>query len=208
MAYSKSELYNKICGVLLTDDKPSEFFSSLRNSGQLEEYLPELAALIGVVQPPKYHPEGDAWTHTMLVTDYAASLRESAEYPLGFMFSALFHDLGKPATTKVYADGAIHSIGHENELGTVRIALTRLTDDEKLIGYVLNMTKLHMRPNILASQNSGQKAFFRVFGQSVCPRDLLLLSESDYMGRDGIIEYESVKAALYERLEEYEEAHS
>ncbi len=31
--------------------------------------LPEMAAMKGVEQPPQYHPEGDVWTHTLLMLE-------------------------------------------------------------------------------------------------------------------------------------------
>jgi tRNA nucleotidyltransferase (CCA-adding enzyme) len=34
--------------------------------------------LIGVEQNPEYHPEGDVWTHTLMVMDEAAKLRKEA----------------------------------------------------------------------------------------------------------------------------------
>jgi len=56
--------------------------------GQLSYWLPEAEALINVPQSPVHHPEGDAWTHTMMVLDAAASLRDNAAYPEGFMKAA------------------------------------------------------------------------------------------------------------------------
>jgi len=31
------------------------------------EVLPEVARMKGVEQPPQFHPEGDVWTHTLLL---------------------------------------------------------------------------------------------------------------------------------------------
>ena len=31
--------------------------------------LPEVAAMRGVQQPPEFHPEGDVWTHTLIMLD-------------------------------------------------------------------------------------------------------------------------------------------
>src|SRR5207244_1309982 len=39
----------------------------LRETGLLKEVLPEVDALVGVPQPPEYHPEGDCWVHQLLV---------------------------------------------------------------------------------------------------------------------------------------------
>ena len=37
--------------------------------GLLPFVLPEIAAMKGVEQPPQYHPEGDVWTHTLLMIE-------------------------------------------------------------------------------------------------------------------------------------------
>ena len=36
------------------------------------KYFPELKALIGCIQDPVYHPEGDVWIHTMMCLDELA----------------------------------------------------------------------------------------------------------------------------------------
>lgn len=48
----------------LMEDKPSQFFMTLRESGALAKILPELDALFGVPQPHLHHPEVDAGIHT------------------------------------------------------------------------------------------------------------------------------------------------
>jgi tRNA nucleotidyltransferase (CCA-adding enzyme) len=78
----------------LMENKPSRMFEVLRDCGALRRILPELDALWGVPQPPKYHPEIDTGVHVMLVIDYAAGKR----YSLPIRFAALMHDLGKGVT--------------------------------------------------------------------------------------------------------------
>ena len=80
----------------LMEAKPSRMFAVLRDCGALLRILPELDALWGVPQPPKYHPEVDTGVHIMLVIDHAAK----QNYPLPIRFAALTHDLGKGATPK------------------------------------------------------------------------------------------------------------
>ncbi|MBR5265997.1 MAG: tRNA nucleotidyltransferase, partial [Clostridia bacterium] len=167
--------------ALLTLSKPSEYFEKYKNSGR----FPQLDALVGIEQEPRFHPEGDVWNHTMLVLDRAAQLRCKAENPLGFMLSALCHDLGKVTATTVI-DGRIRALGHEEQgIGPAKAMLKGITDDEAIIGYVINMTLLHMRPNMLVSQKSGDKAYKRLFDKSVCPNDLILLANADHTSRPG-----------------------
>ena len=70
--------------------------------------ISELEALIGVHQDPEHHPEGDAWTHTMLVFDAAASLHGVTKNPTGLMFSALCHNFGEAVTTQMF-NGHYHA---------------------------------------------------------------------------------------------------
>ena len=169
--------------ALLKAEKPSVFFEELRKMDQLSSWFPELAALIGVPQNPMHHPEGDVWTHTMLVLDEAALLRDEASRPLWFMLAALCHDFGKAVSTEE-KDGILHSYQHETEgLPLVRQFLHRLTRETELTRYVLNMTELHMEPHKKIRQNSHVKSFMKLYDRSVCPADLLLLDKADYLGR-------------------------
>lgn len=188
--------------VLIENKKPSEYFETLRAEGRLSEYYTELGDLIGVQQNPKFHPEGDVWVHTMMVIDSAAGLRDKAENPLGFMLAALCHDLGKKVSTTVEPDGRIRSIGHEKTgVPLAGAMLRRIGFDKDIIEYALNIVYYHMKPNLYASQNSSQKAFDKVFSQCVSPNDLLLMAESDRMGRaEG---YAEVKEFLRDRFESF-----
>jgi tRNA nucleotidyltransferase (CCA-adding enzyme) len=96
--------------------RPSAGLRVLAETGWLSLY-PELAALVGCPQDPTWHPEGDVWTHTLLVCDAAAALAAERGLADGaravLLFAALCHDLGKPATTERSADGRIRSLGHD-----------------------------------------------------------------------------------------------
>ncbi len=52
---------------MLTEGAARRAFELLDASGLLAEVLPELVKMHGVQQPPQFHPEGDVWTHTMLL---------------------------------------------------------------------------------------------------------------------------------------------
>ena len=187
--------------ALLTMAKPSEYFEKYKNSGR----FPQLDALVGIEQEPRFHPEGDVWNHTMLVLDRAAQLRCKAENPLGFMLSALCHDLGKVTATAV-VDGRIRALGHEEQgIAPAKAMLSGITDDDEIVNYVVNMTLLHMRPNMLVSQKSGDKAYKRLFDKSVCPNDLILLANADYTSRPGFEDDEQSTAILFAKLKEYKE---
>lgn len=183
-ALSRERIEGETKKALLGSGKPSVFFNSLKEMGQLGVWFGELNALDGVEQSRKYHPEGDAFVHTMAVVDHAASLRDKAEKPYFFMLSALCHDMGKAVTTE-YFGGDWHSYNHEKEgLPIIGDFVSRLSSEKELKKYVLNMAENHMRPNACAAQNAGIKATNRLFGESVCPCDLCLLAEADRLGGD------------------------
>jgi tRNA nucleotidyltransferase (CCA-adding enzyme) len=78
----------------LREPKASVFFHVLRECGALRVVYPEIDALFGVPQPPRWHPEIDTGVHTLMVLDQAALL--SADIKV--RFAALVHDLGKATT--------------------------------------------------------------------------------------------------------------
>lgn len=103
---SKERVFSEFKKALETD-KPSIFFEVLKQADVLDIHFKEVKALIGAEQPPKYHPEGDAYNHTMLVLDKSAELTKKVE----IRFSALVHDFGKGVTPK---EQYPHHYGHEN----------------------------------------------------------------------------------------------
>ena len=92
----------------LNQDKPSIFFNVLKEAGVLDVHFEEIYKLIGAEQPVKYHPEGDAYNHTMLALDMSAKLTNDEK----IRFSVLVHDLGKGLTKK---EEYPHHIGHEEK---------------------------------------------------------------------------------------------
>lgn len=96
----------------LNTTKPSIFFETLKKVNVLDIHFKEINDLIGAEQPIQYHPEGDAYNHTMMVLDKSAELTEkySVNRKLEIRFSALVHDLGKGTTPK---EEYPHHYGHE-----------------------------------------------------------------------------------------------
>jgi len=64
----------------------------MHDTGLLKPILPEVEAMVGVAQPPQFHPEGDVFEHTCLMLD--AVRNPSRELAIGI----LLHDVGKPPT--------------------------------------------------------------------------------------------------------------
>lgn len=84
---------------MLTEGHARRAFELLDESGLLREVLPEVGQMKGVEQPPQYHPEGDVWTHTLMLL---GGLTPNSSRTLGM--GALLHDVGKPPTFRVAPD--------------------------------------------------------------------------------------------------------
>ncbi len=161
--------------------------------------------LIGVEQSPTYHAEGDVYNHTMMVLDEASKYKQYSNLPLGFMLSALTHDFGKAICTKNY-DGKIRAYGHETlGLPLIETFLKRLTNEDKLIKYVLNLSYLHMKPNALAHDNAKIKSTNKMFDDSIDPLALIYLSMADNYGRKMLVDFTPYEIYLFERYEIYKE---
>ncbi len=80
---------------LLTEGAARRGFELLDETGLLPEVLPEISRMKGVEQPPQFHPEGDVWTHTLMMI---AGLQPDCSPTLAW--GVLLHDVGKPPTFK------------------------------------------------------------------------------------------------------------
>jgi poly(A) polymerase len=123
---------------ILTEGGARRGFELLDETGLLGDILPEVAAMKGVAQPPEFHPEGDVWTHTLLLLE---KLRDPT---VTLAAGALLHDVGKPPTFRVAE--RIRFDGHVEE--GVRLAhgiLTRLRFSSDQIGQIEALIAHHMR---------------------------------------------------------------
>jgi tRNA nucleotidyltransferase (CCA-adding enzyme) len=92
----------------LTYPRPGRFFEVLKEADLLKFHFPEVADLIGVPAGPiQYHPEGDAFIHTIETMD---RLKDSGNNDPVAMFAALCHDWGKAASSP---DNYPHHYGHD-----------------------------------------------------------------------------------------------
>ena len=195
----------ELAKALCKSRKPSVFFETLREMQQLDVWFPELISLIGLEQDPVFHPEGDVWTHVMQVLDKAAGYRDQTEEPFRFMLVPLVHDLGKIETTEE-VNGRIHTYQHDKVgLPIAKRFLQRLTNDTGLTRYVLNMTELHMRPNMVAYAKSSIKKTNRLFDEAVSPYELILFSAVDMSSERYDGEAGDNLQFLLKRLEIYKE---
>jgi poly(A) polymerase len=146
---------------MLTEGAARRAFELLDASGLLAEVLPEIMRMHGVAQPPQFHPEGDVWTHTMLLLE---------QLPAGcsatLAWGALLHDVGKPATFMPPSspEDRIRFNGHV-EVG-VRMAeeiCARLRFSNEETEQIASLVKNHMRfGDVREMKESTLKRFLRL----------------------------------------------
>ena len=127
----------------LAAPQPSLFFEALAHASLLEVVFPEIFALKGKTQPPEYHPEGDAYCHTMQIVDVVARKTQTIEA----RFAALVHDIGKGKTPEEMLP---HHYGHEQRGLLVLDAWNeRMTLPKSWLMAARFVIKEHMRAPLL-----------------------------------------------------------
>jgi len=205
---SGARVYSEMKKALLMAKNPDIFFRVLERAGALDVWFSELAALRKTPENPKYHPEGDAFEHTMLALSAAAEVRDKMSDPLAFMLAALTHDLGKAVSTKLNDKGAWQSIGHEHTgIPLCGKMLSRLFVPKTMIAYAKNMCALHMRVHVCYYNKARVSRTNVLFDESVCPSDLAWLVVCDARGTLKPREAADLEEAfIIERLEAYRQA--
>lgn len=181
--------------LLLKSEKPSIGLAFGMQVGAFALLHPELAKLTETPQEPEWHPEGDVWTHTMLVVDEAVKIirREHLDSDRAFtvLLGALCHDLGKPYVTHV-EHGRIRSHGHEDAgVAPTRVFLEAISVRRSTIEEVVGIVRDHMKPYRLwhaervegktVSDGVLRRLASRIFPAILC--DLVLVTEADFCGR-------------------------
>ncbi|MET0015820.1 HDIG domain-containing metalloprotein [Oscillibacter sp.] len=179
-----SSLFEEIEQHLLSDEKPSRFLSELAGSSALGEYpFDMLKRLQPTPQSPRYHPEGSAWNHTLLVVDEAAGIKTKSADPRAFMWAALLHDIGKPSTT-VRRNGKITSYDHDKAGALLtREFLGVFTADMDFIERTAQLVRYHMQ--ILFVGRNLPFADLEGMKRNTDVREIALLGLCDRLGRQG-----------------------
>jgi putative nucleotidyltransferase with HDIG domain len=141
-----ARLFTEIEEHLLGDDKPSSALGDMLAAHDFDSYpFSMLKKLELAEQSPVHHPEGNVWKHTLLVVDEAAKRREESGDPRAFMWAALLHDIGKPATTR-NRKGRITAYDHD-KVGAelTEDFLSAVTYDMSFINKVVQLVKYHMQ---------------------------------------------------------------
>ena len=114
----------------------------LKESGLLEQALPEIAATVHCEQSPDYHPEGSVFNHLVLMLKQMP-LDADPSLP----WAILLHDVAKPVTaSKDPNTGAIHFYGHE-KVGAemAQSILERLKFPRKQTDEIVQAVRCHMQ---------------------------------------------------------------
>lgn len=153
-----------------------------------------LARLRDVPQSPLHHPEGDVWTHTVMVVERMGAI--VASNPLlpddvkeALMWAALVHDIGKITHTETAKDGSVRSPGHE-EAGAKLVPQffeTLPGVSNSIVGKVTELVRFHLAPAVYPAQNARRSAYVRVAreldGVGLTLQHLDLLRAADASGR-------------------------
>ena len=95
---------------LLTRGGARRGLEIMAQTGMLREILPEVAEMQGIEQPPRFHPEGDVWQHTLIMMEILSEGKRTAVNPV-LAWGALLHDVGKPVS-RTEDENGLHFYGH------------------------------------------------------------------------------------------------
>lgn len=176
----------------LSSPAPSRFFRALLAAGLLSQEFPQIVALMGKSQPPEYHPEGDAFDHTMIVTDTAAADGASPEA----VFSALLHDIGKGTTPE---DMLPHHYRHEERglalLPEIAAALKIPKRWRKCAEFVI---REHMRASLVKTPSKIRDLVRALENGPISRRDFEIVIAADNGGKipEWLASYDEYLAVL------------
>lgn len=199
---------------LLAPDGARARLESLDRLGLLAQLIPELMATRGVEQPRRHY--WDVWGHSLHAVEAAEGVTRGHQHSpvyscvpwtpesaarfgetvmhghtrrTALKLAALFHDIAKPQTKTLEADGRTRFFGHaEQGAAVAQSRLRRLGISARGSQLVAQMVRQHMRPFQMGPPGRwpGNRAIYRYFrelgGAAV---DTLYLSLADFLATKG-----------------------
>lgn len=141
---------------IITREGSRRCFELMSETGILKQILPEIENLIGVDQPPRFHPEGDVWQHTLKMLELLPK-EEDGQANKILAWAALLHDVGK-ALTRTEDEKGVHFYGHvqrgeeiaDNIMKRLKLSRVQRETVIDLIHYHMVFMNVHkMRPGRL-----------------------------------------------------------
>ena len=179
----------------LQSSKPSVFFETLRQANVLNIHFPEVQNLIGVIQPVLYHPEGDAYNHTIQVIDKMAQVTHEPH----IIFAGLVHDLGKALTP---LEERPRHIGHEERgIEPVKNLCTRLKLPTKYQKAGVTACVEHMKAGLYNEMRTAKKVDFieRLSKSALTLEGIEILANADNT-KNTQIEFAKIGKEMLEKI--------
>ena len=201
---------------ILAADGAKGRLETLDRLGLLAGVIPELAATQGVEQP-KAHHYWDVWGHTLHAVEAAEGVtgghRNSPVYSCvpwtpglaayfdavvtdghtrrtALKLGALFHDIAKPQTRTIEADGRTRFFGHAEQGASIAARrLRQLRLSARGVKLVSQLVRHHLRPTGMMQEggrwptNRAIHRYFRDVGSAAV--DTLYLCLADYLAAKG-----------------------
>jgi len=177
----------------LTEGGARRGFELLDATGLLAQIMPEIAAMKGVEQSPDYHPEGDVFTHTMLLLSHLHAPAETLAY------GSLLHDVGKPVCIRREGE-RLTFYGHtEKGAAMAEEIMKRLKRSRATWERVAYLVRNHLRHT--QAPNMRLSTLKRFLGEDGID-ELLELTRIDALSANGDLQYYRF---CRQKLEEFKE---
>jgi len=178
---SKERIADELTKIVASP-KPSIGFDLLYKSGLLKLIFPEMVDLAGA-EYIDGHGHKDNFYHTLQVLDNVAAVSND----IWLRWSAVFHDIAKPATKRFEEGHGWTFHGHEVVGGRMVPSLfgrLKLPQNEKM-RFVRKLVELHLRPISLTKENITDSAIRRLlFDAGDDFESLMILCEADITSKN------------------------
>ena len=169
---------------ILTEGGARRGFELLDESGLLPMILPEVVAMKEVEQSPDHHPEGDVFSHTLLVLEQISNLKSQISDTLAY--GCLLHDVAKPLCVKREGE-KITFYGHTEKGAELAVEiLKRLKQSRAVWERVAYLVKNHLRH--IQAPKMRLSTLKRFLGEEGIA-ELLELTRIDALASNGDLQY-------------------